>query len=206
MKGYWINHILEVKDAERFTAYAEAAHPLLDGDNKYGAKMLMRSTVRKTLKGSPVQAAAVVEFDSVQAAIDFWDDTDYAKTRLLMGPLDDETAVVDRRVCCIEAETLTAEAGQGFWINHVHEIVDETVFFSYADASMEHFTSAIYGPVVHQHAGGQKIQLAAALGLENLQAALETYDSASYQAGLEIFGMATDERTVVNRTICAIEA
>ena len=25
MKGYWVNHILEVKDAERFTAYAEAA-------------------------------------------------------------------------------------------------------------------------------------------------------------------------------------
>ena len=205
MKGYWINHVLEVKDAGRFKAYADAAGPLLNGDNKYGATMLMRSPVRDTLKGSPVQAAAVVEFDSVQAAIDFWDDTDYAKTRLLMGPLDDETAVVDRRVCCIEAETLTAAAGQGFWINHVHEIVDETAFFSYADASMEHFTSAIYGPVVHQHTGDQKIQLAAALGLESLHAALNTYSSPSYQTGLEVFGMAADERSVVNRTICAIE-
>ena len=64
--------------------------------------------------GESVQSAAVIEFDSVHAAIDFWDDPGYVATRSLMGPTDDESAVVDRRVCCIEAEPLIVSPGQGF--------------------------------------------------------------------------------------------
>ena len=206
MKGYWINHVLEIKDPKRFGAYSEACIPMLQGDNKYGAKLVLFGPVAATVLGSPVQYAAVAEFDSIQAAIDFWDDADYAAARELMGPLDDESVVVDRRVCCIEGEPLTVTPKHGFWLNHVHEIVDEAAFFAYAEASMPHFTCATFGPVVRQHAGAQKIQLAAALGFDSIDKATGIYPTPEYRAALAAGGMEEGEGHVVNRTICAIEA
>ena len=205
MKGYWINHVLDIKDPERFGAYAEASMPMFQGDNKYGARIVLFGPVAATVLGDPVQYAAVAEFDSVQAAIDFWDDPDYAAARALMGPLDDESAVVDRRVCCIEGEPLTATPKQGFWLNHVHEIIDEAAFFDYAEASMPHFRCVSFGTVVHQHAGEQKIQLAAALGFDSISKAKGTYHTPEYGAALAAGGMEGGEAHVVNRTICAIE-
>ena len=205
MKGYWINHVLEIKDPERFSAYAEASMPMFQGDNKYGARIVLFGPVAATVLGAPVQYAAAAEFDSVQAAIDFWDDPDYAAARALMGPLDDESAVVDRRVCCIEGEPLTATPKQGFWLNHVHEIIDEAAFFDYAEASMPHFRCVSFGTVVHQHAGEQKIQLAAALGFDSISKAKGIYHTPEYRAALAAGGMEGGEAHVVNRTICAIE-
>ena len=160
---------------------------------------------RRDRAGSPRPYAAAAEFDSVQAAIDFWDDPDYAAARALMGPLDDESAVVDRRVCCIEGEPLTATPKQGFWLNHVHEIIDEAAFFDYAEASMPHFRCVSFGTVVHQHAGEQKIQLAAALGFDSISKAKGIYHTPEYRAALAAGGMEGGEAHVVNRTICAIE-
>ena len=205
VKGYWINHVLDIKDPERFGAYAEASMPMFQGDNRYGARIVLFGPVAATVLGDPVQYAAVAEFDSVQAAIDFWDDPDYAAARALMGPLDDESDVVDRRVCCIEAEPLTVSPKQGFWLNHVSEIVDEAAFFAYAEASMPHFTCVSFGPVVHQHAGKQQIQLAAALGFDNIGKATGIYHTPEYGAALAAGGMDGGESHVVNRTICAIE-
>ena len=71
MKGYWINHVVEIKNHERFFAYAEASKSMFAGDNKYGALMKVFGSVTATLKGAPVSHAALVEFDSIQAAIDF---------------------------------------------------------------------------------------------------------------------------------------
>ena len=162
MRGYWINHVVDIKDPERFGAYAEASIPMFQGNNQYGAKILLFGPVAATVLGNPVQYAAVAEFNSVQASIEFWNDPDYAAARALMGPLDDESAVVDRRVCCIEGEPLTVSQNQGFWLNHVHDIIDEAAFWRYAEASMLHFTNTTFGTVVHQHAGEQDIQLSAA--------------------------------------------
>ena len=184
MKGYWINHVIDIKDPERFGAYAEASMPMFQGDNQYGAKILLFGPVAATVLGNPVQYAAVAEFDSVQAAIEFWDDPDYAAARALMGPLDDESAVVDRRVCCIEGEPLTVSQNQGFWLNHVHDIIDEAAFWRYAEASMPHFTNTTFGTVVHQHAGEQNIQLATALGVDSISKAMEIYYSPKYGAAL----------------------
>jgi uncharacterized protein (DUF1330 family) len=205
MKGYWINHVVDIKDPERFGAYAEASMPLFQGDNKYGAKLVLFGPVLATLLGDPVQYAAVAEFDNVQAAIDFWDDPDYAAARALMGPRDNESAVVDRRVCCIEGDSLNVNPKQGFWLNHVHEIIDEAAFFNYAEASMPHFTCVSFGTVVHQHAGEQKIQLAAALGFDSISKATGIYHTPEYGAALAAGGMKGGEDHVVNRTICAVE-
>ncbi len=205
MKGYWINHVVEIRDAERFGAYAAASKTLLRGDNRYGARLKLFGSVAVTLVGKPVPHAAIVEFDSVQAAIDFWNDPDYAAARALMGPLDDESAVVDRRVCCIEAEPLTLTAKQGLWVNHVQVIINESAFFRYAEASMPLFTGASFGPVVHQHAGEQKIQLAAVLGFESIGRATSIYGTPEYAAALAAGGMDHGEGRVVDRTICAVE-
>ena len=205
MKGYWINHVVDIKDPERFGAYAEASIPMFQGDNKYGARLVLFGPVLATLLGDPVQYAAVAEFDNVQAAIDFWDDPDYAAARSLMGPRDDESAVVDRRVCCIEGEPLNVTPKQGFWLNHVHEIIDEAAFFNYAEASMPHFTCVSFGTVVHQHAGEQKIQLAAALGFDSISKATGIYHTPEYGAALAAGGMEGGEGHVVDRTICAVE-
>ena len=205
LKGYWINHVVEIKDPERFGAYAEASKPMFQGDNEYGAKILLFGPVAATILGDPVQYAAVVEFDTVQAAVEFWDDSEYAAARALMGPPDDESNVVDRRVCCIEGESLIVNPKQGFWVNHVHEIKNETAFWQYAEASLPHFTSVTYGKVVHQHAGEQKIQLAAALGLVSVSRAMSIRETPEYEPALAAGGMVGGEGHVVSRTICAIE-
>ena len=202
MKGYWINHVLDVKDPDRFMAYADASGPLFQGDNKYGAQLKLFGPVAASVIGEAVQHAAVVEFESLQAAIDFWDDPEYAAARALMGA--DESAVVDRRVCCIEAAPFTVVPGQGVWVNHVHEIVDEAAFFAYANASMQHFSSASFGPVMHQHAGQQRIQLAAVLGFDHVDRAVHVYSTPEYREARAAGGMADSEAHVVHRTICAV--
>ena len=205
LKGYWINHVIDIKDSQRFGAYAEASMPLFQGDNQYGAKLVIFGPVLATPLGDSVQYAAVAEFNNVQAAIDFWDDPDYAAARELMGPRNDESAVVDRRVCCIEGQPLTVTQKQGFWLNHVHEIIDETAFFKYAEASMPHFSCFTFGPIVHQHAGQQKIQLAFAGGFDTATRATEIYHTPEYRAALAAGGMDEHENHVVKRTICAVE-
>ena len=110
-KGYWIIHILAINDEEKFFAHLSLAN----SKTKYGGKTRIFAPVKATLKGDPVAFCAVIEFPSVQAAIDCWDDPeDYAEARALLG--DPETAVVDRRVCVIEADPLPElKPGQGFW-------------------------------------------------------------------------------------------
>jgi len=206
LKGYWINHVVEIKDQSRFSAYASASESMFTGENDYGAVMKAFGPVAATLKGGDVSYAALVEFNSAQAAIDFWHDTDYADARAILGALDDESSVVERRVCCIEAEDILISPNQWFWLNHVSEIKEEAAFFRYADASLTHFNCTAFGPVIHQHAGSQRIQFAAALGFESEYNALNTYDMESYRAALAKGGMRDGEFHVVNRTICALPA
>ena len=116
-KGYWINHIVEIKDEAKYSAYVEASLSTFAPGNKYGAKILVSGPVAKTLKGDDnIELAALVEFDSVQAAIDVWEDPDYVAARAAMGDTKDERSVVERRICVIEASPITEEIhpGDGF--------------------------------------------------------------------------------------------
>ena len=69
-KGYWIIHILSIKNQEKFFAHLTLAN----SKTKYGGKTRIFAPVKATLKGDPVAFCAVIEFPSVQAAIDCWDD------------------------------------------------------------------------------------------------------------------------------------
>jgi uncharacterized protein (DUF1330 family) len=152
-KGYWINHVVEIRDEAKFSAYEEASMSVFAPGNKFGAKVLISGPVAKTLKGDEnVKLATLVEFDSVQAAIDVWEDPDYVAARAEMGDTDDESAVVERRVCVIESNPILEEIHprDGFWLNHVEEILDEEKFNRYAECSTPVFASAHYGAVVHQ--------------------------------------------------------
>ena len=114
MKGYWVNHVIEIKDQEKFAAYASASEPMFKGDNKYGATMKVFGPVEATLKGDAVSHAALVEFDSVQAAIDFWDDPDYAATRALLGPLEDSPPQLSGECVASRQNKLQCQEDSGF--------------------------------------------------------------------------------------------
>lgn len=209
-KGYWINHVVEIKDKEKFSAYVEASMPIFSPGNKYGAKILMSGPVAKTLKGDEnVKLAALVEFDSVQAAIDIWEDPDYVAARAEMGDTNDESDVVERRVCVIESNPISEEIqpGDGFWLNHVEEILDEEKFDRYAESSMSVFDAAHFGSVVHQHAGTKKIKMAAALRFDSIERAMDSYNNSPEYLSAKFVGMMEDvEDHVVKRTICCVGA
>jgi len=231
-KGYWIIHLLSIKNEEKFFEHLSLAN----SKTKYGGKTRIFAPVKATLKGDPVAFCAVIEFPSVQAAIDCWDDEeDYAEARKMLG--DPETDVVDRRVCVIEASPLPElKPGQGFWcwrsvefgvasiassstpsmrrvpthrINHVHAVKDKEKFMAYAGPAMALTTSATFGPVVHQHVGAgatsYSVAFAAAFGLESAQAGLDLPSTEAYQAAKAAGSMAEGEDDVVDRTICVIE-
>ena len=204
-KGYWIIHILAIKDEEKFFAHLTLAN----SKTKYGGKTRIFAPVKATLKGDPVAFCAVIEFPSVQAAIDCWDDPeDYAEARALLG--DPETDVVERRVCVIEADPLPElKPGQGFWINHVHAVKDQEKFMAYAGQSIPLFSSATMGPVAHQHVGAgatsYSVAFAALFGLESAQAGLDMAASEAYKAAKATGGMSESEDDVVDRTVCVIE-
>ena len=151
-KGYWIVHLVKIHDEGAFFAHLKKANE----GTKYGGLTRLFAPVKETLTGEPVQYCAIIEFPTLQAAIDCWDDEDdYGAARALLG--DDETKVVDRRVCVIEADPLPElKQGQAFWVNHVQEIVDQEKFFAYANASMPCFASAHFGPVAKQLVGSPK--------------------------------------------------
>ena len=43
MKGYWINHVIDIEDPERFGVYTEASMPMFQSGNQYGANILLFS-------------------------------------------------------------------------------------------------------------------------------------------------------------------
>ena len=51
MKGYWINHVIDIEDPERFGVYTEASMPMFQSDNQYGANILLFSPVAVTVWG-----------------------------------------------------------------------------------------------------------------------------------------------------------
>ena len=72
-KGYWIARI-DIRDPERYKDYVAAAKPAFE---KYGAKFLARGGAFTELEGQARSRNVVIEFPSVQAAIDCYNSADY---------------------------------------------------------------------------------------------------------------------------------
>ncbi len=72
-KGYWIARV-DIRDAARYPDYVAAAKPAFE---KYGAKFLARGGAHQKLEGQVRARNVVIEFPSLQAAIDCYNSPQY---------------------------------------------------------------------------------------------------------------------------------
>ena len=72
-KGYWIARV-DVRDAERYKDYVSSAKPAFE---KYGARFLARGGAFHKLEGQVRARNVVIEFPSLQAALDCYNSAEY---------------------------------------------------------------------------------------------------------------------------------
>ena len=72
-KGYWIARV-DIRDAVRYPDYVAAAKPAFE---KYGAKFLARGGAFQKLEGQVRARNVVIEFPSLQAAVDCYNSPEY---------------------------------------------------------------------------------------------------------------------------------
>ena len=72
-KGYWIAHVT-VTDADQYKVYATAAP---EAFKKYGATILARGGAFQQMEGDGRPRNVVIEFPSLQAAIDCYNSPEY---------------------------------------------------------------------------------------------------------------------------------
>ena len=76
-KGYWIAHVT-VSDPDQYKFYAEAA-PI--AFKKYGATILARGGASQQMEGDGRPRNVVIEFPSLQAAIDCYNSAEYQSAK-----------------------------------------------------------------------------------------------------------------------------
>lgn len=72
-KGYWIARV-DVRDADRYKDYVSAAKPAFE---KFGANFLARGGAFQRLEGDVRGRNVVIEFPSLQAAVDCYHSAEY---------------------------------------------------------------------------------------------------------------------------------
>lgn len=72
-KGYWIARV-DIRDAALYPDYVAAAKPAFE---KYGAKFLARGGTYQKLEGQVRDRNVVIEFPSLQAAVDCYNSPEY---------------------------------------------------------------------------------------------------------------------------------
>ncbi len=78
-KGYWIAHV-NVRDPERYKDYVAAARPAFE---KHGAKFLARGGPWRVMEGPERARNVVIEFPSLQAAIDCYESPEYQAAKAI---------------------------------------------------------------------------------------------------------------------------
>jgi uncharacterized protein (DUF1330 family) len=73
-KGYWVARV-DVRDPERYKDYIAAAKPAFE---KYGANFLARGGAMAGMEGQSRARNVIIEFPSMQAAIDCYNSPEYA--------------------------------------------------------------------------------------------------------------------------------
>tara|TARA_B100001094_G_C17832949_1_gene624130 strand:- start:183 stop:470 length:288 start_codon:yes stop_codon:yes gene_type:complete len=74
MKGYWIAIYKDLKNLENIKKYAEKATPAI---KKYNGKILARGGKVKTIEGTPSPRTVLIEFPSLQEAINCYQSDEY---------------------------------------------------------------------------------------------------------------------------------
>ncbi|EJM99964.1 DUF1330 domain-containing protein [Phyllobacterium sp. YR531] len=89
-KGYWIARV-DVRDAERYKDYVSTAKPAFE---KFGANFLARGGPFHALEGQARGRNVVIEFSSVQAAIDCYNSPEYQAAKLIRQSVADAEMLV----------------------------------------------------------------------------------------------------------------
>ncbi len=89
-KGYWIARV-DVRDTERYKDYVAAAKPAFE---KYGAKFLARGGNFHQLEGQVRARNVVIEFASLQTALDCFNSPEYQIAAAIRQEVADAEMVV----------------------------------------------------------------------------------------------------------------
>jgi uncharacterized protein (DUF1330 family) len=81
-KGYWIILFREIKDPIKVEAYRNIAGPALLAA---GAKFLLRGMPSKTYEMGKMERAVVIEFESVEKAIEVYESPGYQSAMKALG-------------------------------------------------------------------------------------------------------------------------
>lgn len=73
-KAYWVAAYHSIDDADKFAAYIELAGPAIA---KGGGTFIARGAAAKAYESGILERTTIIEFDSLQAAIDTHDGADY---------------------------------------------------------------------------------------------------------------------------------
>jgi len=89
-KAYWIAHV-EVHDPERYKDYVATAKPAFE---RYGARFLARGGPFEALEGRGRPRNVVIEFPSIQAALDCYNSTEYQAAKAIRITVADGEIVI----------------------------------------------------------------------------------------------------------------
>ena len=89
-KGYWIARV-DIRDAERYKDYVSAAKPAFE---KYGAKFLARGGNFHKLEGQVRARNVVIEFPSLQTALDCYTSPEYQLAAAIRQEVADAEMVI----------------------------------------------------------------------------------------------------------------
>ncbi|WP_296021534.1 DUF1330 domain-containing protein [uncultured Agrobacterium sp.] len=91
-KAYWIARV-DVRDAERYKDYVSTAKPAFE---RYGAKFIARGGAFTELEGQARARNVVIEFPSMQHAVDCYNSEEYqAAAKIRQQVADAEMVVVE---------------------------------------------------------------------------------------------------------------
>ncbi|WCJ62604.1 DUF1330 domain-containing protein [Agrobacterium tumefaciens] len=91
-KGYWIARV-DVRDSERYKDYVTTAKPAFE---RFGANFLARSGALTELEGKARARNVIIEFPSVQHAIDCYNSPEYqAAAKIRQEVADAEMMIVE---------------------------------------------------------------------------------------------------------------
>ena len=89
-KGYWVAHV-DVRDAERYKDYVSTAKPAFE---RYGANFLARGGTFQAMEGKGRGRNVVIEFPSMQAALDCYNSPEYQAAKAIRQEVADAEMVI----------------------------------------------------------------------------------------------------------------
>jgi len=91
-KGYWIARV-DVRDSERYKDYVTTAKPAFE---RFGANFLARGGALTELEGKARARNVVIEFPSMQHAVDCYNSPEYqAAAKIRQDVADAEMVIVE---------------------------------------------------------------------------------------------------------------